>query len=118
MAELKRLSIAESTQFAWFYYNFVPTAMLIGADYIPAEIGDIISPPEIFDRTRYAKTWGLPEGYVALSSGEGEGFVLYKISTEEVFDVGVEEFPKLEACEVKPIFNTFLDFMLSYTAVR
>ena len=117
-AELEKLGVGQDTQFAWFFSNFVATAILPDADWFPNELMDLISPTTVISNgTAWARdVWELPDGYVALSSGEGGGFVLYETATEKVFDVGIEQFADMASGKLEADFSSFLEFVDMYTS--
>ena len=48
--------------------------------------------PQLRSATEFAReVYEVPEGFICLTSCEGEGFYLYECGTEAVFDLGVEE---------------------------
>ncbi len=65
---------------------------------------ELLEIDEISDWTAYAKReLGVPSGYLALTSIEGEGVVLYHRETGWVYDVKFGQFEQLQAGILKPL---------------
>jgi hypothetical protein len=115
-AELARLGIDKRNQFGEFFREYRVSTVASSAS--TEELMDLLSPSEqVRDATQFARdAYDLVEGYVALTSGEGEGFFLYRVKGGEVFDLAVDDFDALEAGQVQPRWSTFYDFLRWFLA--
>jgi|GEM_PF-415607 len=113
-AQLARLGVAEGAQLSVFFAEFKAGGILarLGAD----ELLDPCQPtPQLAGATDFAtEVYDLTGGFVALTSGEGEGFVLYELVSGGVYDVGVEEFVALEAGHLSPRWESFFEYLRWY----
>ena len=112
-AALRALNIDSTSSFGEFFKRFNLNAVLSPGDY---EVLDLISPSEqILAATKFAKEiYDLKGDFVALTSGEDEGFLLYEIGTGCVYDVDVEDLEKLESGDFSPGWNDFYSFVHWY----
>ena len=102
--DLRRLEIAETTEFAEFYLRF--GAYSVRGWY---ELNEM---HKVWDWTQFVrKEFGVPSNYVALTSIEGQGVTLYNRDTEQVFDVELGHFDKLTDGTLLPVATTFSDFL-------
>lgn len=115
-AALARLGIDEGTEFAEFFRAY--RVSTVASTESTEELMDLLTPSEqIRDATEFARdAYDLVLGYVALTSGEGEGFYLYSVARGGIFDVGVDEFDSLEAGRLQPRWATFYDFVRWFLA--
>ena len=113
-AALKQIGVSEATQFGQFFSRFnvyqLPPAM--SGD----ELLDLVTPSQqIVTATNYAHdAYQIPARYVALTSGEGEGFLLYDRESEAVYDVGIADVPSLLDGSLKPQWSSFFSFIRWY----
>jgi hypothetical protein len=77
---------------------------------------DLCSPTRQFaETTDFGRDiYGVPGNYICLSSGEGEGFILYSISDRKIYDISVSELDDLEQGKVEPRWNSFFDLIEWY----
>lgn len=80
------------------------------------ELLDLCSPSdEILETTEWARDiYDVDEGFVCLSSGEGEGFILFSKYNGKIYDVSVSELGALEEGKVAPRWNSFYDLLIWY----
>lgn len=70
---------------------------------------------EIYETTDWAKdVYELPDGFVCLTSGEGEGFVLFSKIDGKVYDVSVSQFDDLSQGKVESRWNSYFDLIRWY----
>jgi hypothetical protein len=66
----------------------------------------------IAEFTEYAEEeLGAPAGFVALSSIEGEGVILYQMATGAVFDVEFGQFEALASGALKPVAPSVVEYL-------
>lgn len=71
--------------------------------------------PQLESATAFAReTYDVPERFICLTSGEGEGFFLYDLASNAIFDVGVDELDALEIGDVQPRWGSFFEFLRWY----
>ena len=102
--QLADLGIPEDSQIGQFYVYH-------GADSVSGwyELNDL---DETADWTEYAhEELEVADHFLALSSAEGDGIVLYDKRTGAVYDVTFGQFEALEAGELPSIGDTFEDFL-------
>tara|TARA_R110000851_G_scaffold232573_1_gene385173 strand:+ start:30 stop:581 length:552 start_codon:yes stop_codon:yes gene_type:complete len=82
------------------------------------ELLDVCSPTrQIFEATEFGRDiYNLPDGYICLSSGEGEGFILYSKINQKVYDLEVAEFDDLEQGKAEPTWESFFELIEWYVA--
>lgn len=109
--ELARIGVDEQSELGEFFRAYRVSTIASSAS--TEELMDLLLPShQVRDATEFARdTYDLAEGYVALTSGEGEGFYLYRVKSGEVFDLGVDEFDALEAGQLQPRWSNFYDFL-------
>lgn len=101
---LASLGVAKDSELAHLYLQYGPSA--VRGWYELADADDIA------DCTEYAREeLGVPKGFLALSSAEGEGVVLYEKTTGAVYDVRFGEFEQLASGALKPIAPTVVDYL-------
>jgi len=110
---LEELSIETSTQLGQFFMTFSLGGVLSVRDI---ELLDLCSPSaQIRDATKFGREiYGVENQFICLTSGEDEGFVLYSISDESVYDVGVNELKRLPDGIVTPRWKSFNDLIIWY----
>ena len=115
--ELEKLGISEESQIGQFYLKYR------GPFFSPVRLPELLDverpTPEVAEQTEYVRTeLGVPEDFVCLTTTEGEGMYLYRISTGEVFDVGFKDVPRLGTDEgVLARWMTFQDFLVEYFGI-
>ena len=116
-AQLATLGLDNNDEVRQFFEAYNLNAVLSKQSL---ELMDICSPhPRVARATEFARDiYELGDGFVALSSGEGEGFVLLRTLDGAVFDVGVEQFDALEAGELEPRWASFFDLIIWYLGER
>lgn len=82
------------------------------------ELLDLCSPgDEIRETTEWARDiYQVGQDFVCLTSGEGEGFVLYSKVDRKVYDISVSELPALENGNVSPKWQSFFELIEWYLA--
>jgi len=82
------------------------------------ELMDLCSPtPQIAETTDFGRDiYEVPEEYICLTSGEGEGFFLYSKLDRKVYDVDVSELEALDAGEKEARWETFFDLIEWYVS--
>ena len=77
------------------------------------ELLDLCFPDdEIYETTEWAKdVYELPDEFICLSSGEGEGFVLLSKSDGKIYDVSVSQFDGLSQGKVESKWDSFFDLI-------
>ena len=80
------------------------------------ELLDLCSPTRQFaEATGFGRdTYRITDNFVCLTSGEGEGFILYSISDCKIYDVSVSELDDLEKGKVEPRWDSFFDLIEWY----
>jgi hypothetical protein len=116
VAELQALGIRDGSQFAEFFRRFKVSAVSSGSSH--EELMDLASPtPQIRNATEFAReVHGVSDRFVALTSGEGEGFYLYDTDTEAVYDISVKDVKDLVAGRVPPRWSDFFGFLRWFLA--
>lgn len=113
---LAQLGVKRDSEFWEFYSEYCVSAVMSSVS--TEELMDPSDPgPQLADVTEFAReTYELEEGFVCITSGEGEGFYLYSLAEASVYDVGVDELDDLEAGRIKPRWASFYDFMRWYVS--
>lgn len=80
------------------------------------ELLDLCSPSdEILETTEWAReTYEVGKGFLCLTSGEGEGFVLYSKANRKVYDISVDELPLLKDGQISPRWHSFNELIEWY----
>jgi len=116
---LQELGVPLDSDFADFYSKF--QGPFLSPKRLP-ELLDVAYPtPEILEQTEYVRTeYGVPEGFVCLTTTEGEGMYLYQVPTGMVFDVGIEELSSLcnDGENVEARWRSFNDFLLDFFGLK
>lgn len=112
-AQLKRLGLSGDEEISMFFRRFSLAGVLSSKSF---ELLDICTPAaQIFEATAFAEdSFAVEAGFIALTSGEGEGFVLLRKADGAVFDVGVNELDDLEAGTVEPRWPSFFALLEWY----
>jgi hypothetical protein len=110
---LAKLGIASNTQLANFFTTY--SAHLLGGRHYK-ELLDPASPPdEMIDQTKYVhENLDIPLDFVALTSHEGEGMLLYEKSSGAVFDIGYEDIDQLVSGALQAKWPSFDAFLQTY----
>jgi hypothetical protein len=95
MSSLSALGIDRDTEFAEFFLNFRLSAVLSNQNI---ELLDLCSPTEqILGATEFARDiYEMPSEFICLTSGEGEGFIVYSKRDGKIYDIGVDEIDDLD----------------------
>ena len=114
---LSVLGIDKTLPIGEFFAAYDLCAILSGPD-IYVELLDLCSPTrQIEAATEFARNvYELHPDFIALSSGEGEGFILYSKRDGSVHDVDISDFDKLRNNELAPAwpsFNALMEWYLS-----
>lgn len=73
---------------------------------------EINEPDQIADATQYVQEeWAVPEGFIALTSTEGEGVVLYALETGAVYDVELGRLDDFLGGSLEPVASTFEGYL-------
>lgn len=103
-AELRRLGVSAGSQLHHFYVTF--GAATCRGWY------DLNEPDEIADATQYSREeWGVSDAYIALTSFEGEGVVLYALKDGAVYDVELRHLDAFLSGSLAPIAKTFEGYL-------
>lgn len=101
---LASLGVSADSELGHLYLHFGPST--VSGWY------DLVEVDEISGHTEYAQDeLGVPAGFLALSSAEGQGMVLYEKATGAVFDVQFGEFEQLARGALPPVAPTVVDFL-------
>ena len=108
---LIELGVREGSEFWDFFVNYVSTHFPSEASF--EELCDVAIPSnEMMSGTEFvADVWGVPPGYVCMTSVQGEGCYLYDVSTEKAFDFNVGDSEKLISGELPCSWDSFNDFI-------
>jgi hypothetical protein len=82
----------------------------------PHELLDLCSPtPQIEEATNFGRdTYEIAENFICLTSGEGEGFILYSKCDGKVYDLCVNQLDALEAGSIDATWPSFYDLIEWY----
>ena len=110
---LQSLGLSHDQQVREFFEECKLSAVLASR---PQELLDLCSPtPQIEEVTDFGRdTYEIPEEFICLTSGEGEGFILYSKSDGKVYDVSVSQLDDLEAGRLKATWASFYDLIEWY----
>ena len=101
---LDRLGLAPDSELGFFYLNYGATS--VRGWY---ELNEI---DQIQDSTDYVhRELDVPKEYLALTSIEGQGVVLYHRGTQAVQDVAFGQFDDLMAGSLDPVADSFCGFL-------
>jgi hypothetical protein len=111
---LEALGVQGDSELAIFFRRYQAAALVSKSSY--NELLDPCSPSlQIGDATEFAReTYELNDRFIAFTSGEGEGFILYELATGRVFDAAVDEFDSLEEGELEARWPNFFEFVRWY----
>ena len=106
-AETERLLVSlgvAGTELAELYLHYGPSSVRGWYELIELE--------EIREITAYAEAeLGVPAGYLALTSIEGQGITLYERATGRVFDVEFGQFDSFSGGSLPPLASSFGEFL-------
>ncbi|HEU4561648.1 MAG TPA: hypothetical protein VFS20_27730 [Longimicrobium sp.] len=102
--ELDALRVDPSSELGYFYLNFHPST--VTGWYELHEV-DVIREWTAFAHTELE----VPEEFLALTSTEGDGIVLYSRNTGQVFDVQYGQFEALAAGTLQPVGESFSEYL-------
>jgi hypothetical protein len=108
---LTKLGIDEGSHFADIYLRYDLSAV---ASTRSVELLDICFPDEdeILSATQFGRDiYDVPDGYLCLTSGENEAFLLYEVATGQVYDLDVDKLSDLNDGRHKAQWKDFFDLM-------
>lgn len=111
---LSKLGVDQESAFAKIYLEYDISAIHSNQT---TELLDICFPDEdeILSATRFGREiYDVPEGYLCLTSGEGEGFFLYEIETGRIFDLDVDDMDVLSKDDRQARWNDFYELFEWY----
>ena len=110
---LKKIGVLENDEFGIFFKRFKLSGVLSNRS---VELLDLCSPTEqIREATEFGQdAFEIQENFICLSSGEGEGFVLYSKADKNAYDIKVDELDALEAGEKEPSWKSFFELIEWY----
>ena len=113
--KLRRLNIKKNTVFYDFYMNGLNESNLS----IPEEADELYGLDEIYESYKnshplYAQYPQIGKRYLQISSPEGEHSYFYDKETDAVYSVDWSQLEELNAGKLKPMFNSFYDFLEWY----
>ncbi len=110
---LAELGIGGDPQVREFFKNYTLSGVLSDR---PLELLDLYSPtPEIAEATDFGRdVYEITDEFVCLTSGEGEGFILFSKTDGSVFDVDVDQLDDLEAGNLEPSWLSFYELIEWY----
>jgi hypothetical protein len=110
---LKKLKVQDGSQFFEFFSQyFLPFTERFDAE----DVLSLSQPSEqIYETTEWARGFDLPQSHIALTSGEGEGFYLYNIEDQKVYDVNLGQPWKDMIAGILPArWSSFYEFLSWY----
>jgi hypothetical protein len=104
------LGLSHDGQISQFFNRYKLSGIISTKNF---ELLDLCRPDdEIYETTDWAKdVYELPDDFVCLTSGEGEGFVLFSKTDGKVYDVSVSQFDDLSQGKVEPRWDSFFDLI-------
>ena len=110
---LATLGIADHEQPRDFFTRFNLSGVLSKR---PVELLDLCSPTEqILEATDFGRdTYQMTDDFICLTSGEGEGFLVYAKETRKIYDLSVSDLDALEAGEREATWESFFDLIEWY----
>lgn len=117
---LRCLGIAEDCEFAAVSRKYTlgnilsrePVEELVD---VAGDDGQSASESAVVIVTRFVHDcWGVPERYICFSSVEAEGGFFLDRESNQVFDVSLEQVPKLASGELQPRWAGFYEFLAWY----
>ncbi|WP_145115884.1 hypothetical protein [Botrimarina mediterranea] len=107
------LGLSGDQQVREFFQNYNLSGVLSNRSH---ELLDLCSPTsQIIEATDFGRdTYGISENFVCLTSGEGEGFILYSKVDGKVYDVAVNQLDELEAGKIKARWQSFVELIEWY----
>jgi hypothetical protein len=114
LEELLHLGVEPESQLAMFCaeYQVSPVSSSVSAE----ELMDPVSPTrQLRGVTAFVRdTYEVPTDFVCLTSAEGEGFILYELSTGAVYDVDARHVPALTRGLLQPRWVDVFAFLRWY----
>ena len=110
---LKQLGVEGHGEFSKVFRTYNFSGVLSNQQ---PELLDLCSPScQIAEATEFGRdTYEITDDFICLTSGEGEGFLLYSKSDRKVYDVAVSELDALEAGEIEARWESFFQFLEWY----
>ena len=107
---LTELGIGEAEEFSEFFRRYKLSAVLSKRE---AELLDLCSPTkQILEATEFGRdVFQMTPDFVCLTSGEGEGFIVYSKIDKRIYDVSVAELDKLEAGTKEANWDSFYELI-------
>jgi len=115
LASLRDLGVADHEQLKEFFLAYKLSGVLSKRE---TELVDLCSPtPQILEATEFGRdTFNVTDDFICMTSGEGDGFVLYSKISRKLFDVGVNELDAVEAGKRDADWESFYDLIEWYLA--
>ena len=110
---LEVLGLTGDPQVKEFFESFQLSGVLSSRSQ---ELLDLCSPtPQIAEATDFGRdTYEITDDFVCLTSGEGEGFILYSKTNGKVYDVAISQLDDLEAGNMEVTWQSFFDLIEWY----
>lgn len=113
LASLAELGVSDHEQLKEFFLAYKLSGVLSKRE---TELVDLCSPtPQILETTEFGRdTFEVTDDFICLTSGEGDGFILYSKTSRKLFDVSVDELDAVESGERKADWESFYDLIKWY----
>lgn len=110
---LAALGVENHDQLREFFIRFKLSGVLSNQS---VELLDLCSPTDqIMEATDFGRdAYEITEDFVCLTSGEGEGFLIYGKKDRRIYDVSVSDLDALEAGEAEARWDSFFDLIEWY----
>ena len=107
---LAALGIGDTEEFSEFFRRFNLSGVLSTRE---VELLDLCSPTEqIREATDFGRdTFDMTQDFVCLTSGEGDGFIVYSKIDKKIYDVGVADLDDLEAGNREADWGSFYELI-------
>ncbi len=107
---LRSLGVYEHEQLKEFFCQYKLSGILSNRS---VELLDLCSPsPQIEEATDFGRdTYDITDDFICLTSGEGDGFLLYSKLDRKVYDISVSELDSLEAGDTECRWESFYDLI-------
>ena len=108
--QLQVLAVDEESEFGEFFLAYCLTGVL--SEQLTL-LCDLCYPsPEILHCTEFVReVYEADNDFIALSTWEGEGGILYSISSGRILDVDADQLDDLNNARVQPRWNGFFELM-------
>lgn len=115
--QLLLLAVHEKSEFGEFFLAYCLTGVL--SEQL-TQLNDLCSPsPQILHGTEFVReVYEADNDFIALSTWEGEGGILYSKSSGRIFDVDASQLDDLNNARVQPRWNGFFELMEWYLGER